>query len=142
MTKIKQSVKRRILYTLGFELISVTGTTIFFVILGYDVLHAMPFSVLISVIAVVWNFIWNTIFETIEKRINWKGRSVGNRIVHAIGFEGGLLIMLIPLMAWWLGISLLEAFIMELGLLAFFLLFTYTYNYAFDRIFGLPESAK
>lgn len=139
---MKPSIKRRIIYTAIFELISVTGTVMFFVILGHDAFQALPFSVLISLIAVAWNFIWNTVFEAIEKRAHWTGRSVVNRVVHAIGYEGGLVLMLVPLMAWWLDISLLEAFVMELGLLAFFFVFTYVYNYAFDRIFGLPESAK
>lgn len=139
---MKQDVKRRLLYTLGFELISVAGTMVFFIILGYDVFHVAWFSILISLIAVTWNFIWNTIFEAIEKKANWKGRSVGNRIVHALGFEGGLLVIIVPLMAWWLDITFPEAFLMELGLLTFFLLFTYVYNYAFDRVFGFPESAK
>jgi uncharacterized membrane protein len=28
--------------------------------------------------------------------------------MHAIGFEGGLVVMLVPLFAWWLGIGLWE----------------------------------
>ena len=44
-------------------------------------------------------------------------------------------------MAWWLGISLVEAFVLDLGFLAFFLVYTFAFNLGFDRVFGLPASA-
>ncbi len=74
--------------------------------------------------------------------ITVKGRSLKRRIAHALGFEGGLGAILIPVMAWWFGISLWEATVMEAGMLAFFLVYTYGFNWAFDRIFGLPAAAQ
>ena len=50
--------------------------------------------------------------------------------------------MLIPLMAWWFDISLWQAAVMESGLLVFFMVYTFGFNWAFDRIFGLPASAQ
>lgn len=61
-------------------------------------------------------------------------------VVHALGFEGGLAMVLVPLMAWWFDISLWEATVMEAGLLIFFLVDTYGFHWAFDRMFGLPAS--
>ena len=55
---------------------------------------------------------------------------------------GGLALMLIPMMAWWFDVGLWEATLMEAGLLVFFLVYTYAFNWAFDRIFGLPASAQ
>ena len=52
------------------------------------------------------------------------------------------LLVLIPLMAWWFGVGLWEATLMEAGLLLFFLVYTYAFNWAFDRVFGLPASAQ
>jgi uncharacterized membrane protein len=49
--------------------------------------------------------------------------------------------VLIPLMAWWFGDSLGEATVMEAGLLVFFLVYTYAFNWCFDHVFGLPASA-
>ena len=62
-------------------------------------------------------------------------------MVHGIGFEGGLVVILVPVMALWLKTSALHAFIANLGLLAFFLLYAVAFTWAFDRVFGLPESA-
>ena len=70
-----------------------------------------------------------------------KGRSVARRVAHAIGFEGGLVVILVPLVAWWLKVSLWHALLMDLGLVVFFLVYTFVFNWVFDRVFGLPASA-
>jgi uncharacterized membrane protein len=64
------------------------------------------------------------------------------RAAHAAGFEGGLVVMLVPLFAWWLEISLWQAFVLDLGLVLFFMVYTFLFSLAFDRIFGLPASAQ
>ena len=60
---------------------------------------------------------------------------------HAVGFEGGLIVFLVPAVALILGIGLGEAFLIEAGLLVFFLVYAAVYAYAFDSVFGLPDSA-
>ena len=59
-----------------------------------------------------------------------------------MGFEGGLTVLLIPVMSLWLDISPLEAFLANLGLLAFFFVYAIGFTWAFDRVFGLPASAR
>jgi hypothetical protein len=49
--------------------------------------------------------------------------------------------MLVPFFAWWLEVSLWQAFVLDLGLLLFFLVYTFVFNWVFDRVFGLPASA-
>lgn len=117
-------------------------TTVIFIVLGHDLAKSLPMALAILLIAVAWNMIWNTLFEAVERKLSWKGRSVANRVVHAIGFEGGIALTEIPVMAWWLGISFLDAFLTEFGILLFFLAYTYVFNYSFDKLFGLPESAR
>ena len=82
-----------------------------------------------STLAIVWNLTFNHLFEQGEARQSVKGRSVMRRVVHALGFEGGLAMVLIPLMAWWFGVTLWEATVMEAGLLVFFLVYTYVFNW-------------
>ncbi len=50
--------------------------------------------------------------------------------------------MLVPFFAWWLGIGLVEAFMLESGLILFFLAYTFAFTWAFDRVFGLPAGAR
>ena len=92
-------------------------------------------------IAVIWNLVFNALFERWESRQAVRGRSVRRRIAHAIGFEGGLIAFLVPMFAWGLGVSLWQALVMDLGLVVFFLVYTFVFNWAFDRVFGLPASA-
>jgi uncharacterized membrane protein len=40
--------------------------------------------------------------------------------LHALGFEGGLVLILLPLVAYWLGISLWAALVTNLALFVFF----------------------
>ena len=74
--------------------------------------------------------------------MRWVGRSIGLRIVHALGFETGLTFLLVPLFALILGISLWAALLFDLGAIVFFLVYTYVFNLAFDHVFGLPASAQ
>lgn len=136
-----QGLKRKLVYVSLFETIAIVLTTLLLMLLGHDSAHSGVVSVVISVIAVVWNLIWNYSFEAWERRQTVKGRSIRRRLVHAVGFESGLALMTIPLLAWWLSIGVFEALALDIGLLLFFLLYTFVFNWGFDRIFGLPESA-
>jgi len=98
-------------------------------------------AIVLSSIALGWSYVFNTIFEHWEARQSIRGRSLARRLVHGISFEGGLVVILIPVMALWLDISLLNAFLANLALLAFFFAYAITFTWAFDRMFGLPESA-
>lgn len=95
----------------------------------------------LSSIALAWNYVFNALFERWESRQSVRGRSLARRLVHGLGFEGGLVVMLVPVMALWLNTSAQTAFLANLGLLAFFFVFAIVFTWAFDRVFGLPESA-
>ena len=137
-----QGLKRKIVYVSLFEFFAVgLTTTTLMTLAGSDGGHSVVAAIASSTIAVIWNFIFNTLFEAWEARQSVKGRSVARRICHAVGFEGGLVAFLVPMFAWWLGISLWEAFIVDLWSVVFFLIYTFLFSLAFDRIFGLPASA-
>ncbi len=98
-------------------------------------------AVVMSSIALGWNYLFNLIFERWEARQAVRGRSAMRRLVHGLGFEGGLVFMLVPVVAFWLDISFLEAFLVDLGVFAFFLVYAIVFTWAFDSVFGLPPSA-
>ena len=139
-----QGLRRRVVFVVLYEGIAVASTSLGLAAVsgGADHLASASFvAVGSSAIAIVWNLAFNWIFERWEARQPVRGRSLGRRIAHALGFEGGLAVMLIPLVSWGLGVTLAEAFLLDLGLLGFFLFYTFAFNWAFDRIFGLPASA-
>lgn len=99
-------------------------------------------AVVMSTVALAWHYVFNHFFERWEARQAVKGRSWRRRIAHGVGFEGGLVVMLVPLMAWWLDTSLLAALIADLGILAFFFVYAVLFTWSFDRVFGLPDAAR
>jgi len=137
-----QGPKRRVIYVSLYEAIAIAVSSLIFMAIGQEAGASGVMAVAASAIAICWNLGFNYLFEKWEARQSVKGRSVLRRVVHAIGFEGGIAAMLIPLMAWWFEVSLWQAAVMEAGLLVFFMVYTFAFNWAFDRIFGLPASAQ
>jgi uncharacterized membrane protein len=137
-----QGPARRIVYVTLYELIAIGASSLgMALIYGVEPAHAAAVSVVASAVAVVWNLAFNYVFELWEARQAVRGRSIWRRVAHAVGFEGGLMAALVPLIAWWLGISLWEALVLDLGLILFFLVYTFVFNLGFDRVFGLPAAA-
>jgi uncharacterized membrane protein len=138
-----QGFKRRLVYVTLYELIAIAASTWGLAVLSdRSAGHAGVAAVAASVIAIAWNFIYNAAFEAWEARQAVRGRSLARRVAHAVGFETGLVVTLVPLFAWWLEITLWQAFVLDLGLIVFFLCYTFVFNLVFDRIFGLPASAQ
>ena len=133
---------RRVIYVALYETLAIIAASLMFMAIGQSAGHSGGMAIAASTIAIIWNVTFNTLFEKWEARQAVRGRSIARRIAHAIGFEGGLALVLIPLMAWWFNVSLWEATVMEAGLLVFFLCYTYAFNWTFDRAFGLPASAQ
>lgn len=138
-----QGIKRRVVYITLYEAIAIVAASIGLAAMsGQGLGHSGALAVIASVIAVVWNLAFNALFERWEAKQAVRGRSVWRRVAHAIGFEGGLVMFLVPTFAWWLDISLMQALVMDLGLVIFFLVYTFVFNWAFDAAFGLPASAS
>lgn len=135
--------RRRVIYVALYELIAIAAATAgLALVAGQSAGHSGVVAVAASAIAIVWNIAFNWAFERWEARQSVKGRSVRRRIAHAIGFEGGLVFILVPLFAWWFQVTLWQALVMDLGLVVFFLCYTFVFNWVFDAVFGLPLSAQ
>ena len=138
-----QGVKRKITYVLLFEFFALLMMTVIFKLFSeQDLAHSGALGVITMVIAILWNLVYNTGFEYWEKHRARRGRSLKRRIVHAVGFETGLMAITLPIFAWWLQLSLVEAFWLDAGLTLLFTLFTFVYNWCFDRVWGLPLAAQ
>lgn len=138
-----QGIKRRVVYVGLYELVAIVLSALLLEwITGAGAAHSVGIAVAASAVAIGWNLVFNYGFERWEQRRGNQGRSIGIRLLHALGFEGGLVIFLVPIIALWLDVSLLEALLMDLGLLAFFLLYTFVFNWVFDEVFGLPAAVS
>ncbi len=136
-----QGIKRKIVYVTLYEALAILFATLGLALLsGQGMAHSGALSVMASAIAVVWNFIYNTAFERWEARQTSRERTVVRRVLHAAGFEVGLVLALVPTIAWWLDIGLLHAFVLDLWLIVFFLVYTFVFTWCFDRVFGPPAA--
>ena len=79
----------------------------------------------IAWIALVWNMIYNAGFDRLENRYGLT-RNLRLRVIHAFGFELGLILIVIPLAAWWLNISLWQAFVLDIALVLFYLPYAFS----------------
>jgi len=135
--------RRKIVYAVSFETLGTLVASVALMLMSdADAGSSLALSILTATIALSWSYVFNTGFEAWEARQPVKGRSLKRRTVHALLFEGGLVLICIPVMAWWLWVGYLEALVYEAGLIALFIAYTYAFTWGFDRVFGLPASAR
>ena len=135
--------RRKILYAISFESFGIAVASLGLLAMSdASAAQSLVLSTLTASIALIWSFGYNSLFEAWEARQPTKGRSGTRRAAHALLFEGGLVILMVPVMAWWLGVGLVQALAYEAGLIALFIAYTYLFTWAFDRLFGLPASAR
>ena len=137
-----QGVKRKLVYVGGYEVLGlVLGTSVMTLLTGNSLSSTGPLAIIISVVCTSWNMGYNYLFEAWESRQKDRTRTVWRRILHAVGFQITLVCFLVPLIAWWLNISLVHAFLLDIVFIVYVPFYTLAYNWAFDKIFGLPASA-
>ena len=105
-----------------------------------DLARTGALGIFFSILAMVWNMVYNHWFDVLLVR---NGRNPAQRgfllrVVHAVLFEAGFIVISVPAIAWWLSLSLLKALAMDFGFTLFYLGYTYVYNWVYDRIFSYP----
>ncbi|MEM0552718.1 MULTISPECIES: PACE efflux transporter [Aeromonas] len=130
----------RIRQAIGFEVIGLfIAAPLASWATGIHLSHMGPLALFFSVMATLWNYIYNIgVDKLLLKYQGHTYKNVWQRVVHAIGFEGGLLTVALPAMAWWLNVSMLEALVLDLGFVAFYLVYAFVYNWVYDKVFPIP----
>jgi len=129
-----KSFKERVLHALLFELI---GVLLFAPglawVLGQPLGKMGAMTVMISTVAMLWNMVFNAGFDRLRARLGF-AMTLKARALHALSFETGLIVAVVPLAAWWLSISVWEALLLDIGLLLLFLPYTMLFNMAWDKV--------
>jgi uncharacterized membrane protein len=93
-----------------------------------------------ATLAMVWNYIYNYGFDRLLLRLRGDTqKSMPMRVLHAVLFELGLLIALMPLIAWYLDVSLWQALVMDVSFALFYMGYAFVFNLAYDRVFPLQS---
>ncbi|MFJ7313947.1 multidrug/biocide efflux PACE transporter [Pseudomonas sp. NPDC098747] len=130
----QKSITERIFQAVGFELLAILiCTPLLAWIMKKPLLDMGAVTVLIAMLALGWNVVFNRFFDRMLERMN-VAHNAWVRVVHALLFEGGLIVMGVPLIAWWLSVSLWQAFLLDIGVLLFFLPYTYVYHWGYDVV--------
>jgi uncharacterized membrane protein len=133
----------RIRQAISFELIGILIVTPLFS-WGFDhPLGDMGVLVVIgATIATAWNYLFNLIFDhVLVARRGHSQKSMPDRFAHAALFEGTLLVLLLPIFAWWLDVSLVEALLMEVSFALFYMAYAFVFTWGYDSLFP-PQPAR
>lgn len=131
-----KSITERVFQAVGFELLAIViCTPLLAWVMDKPMLDMGVVTMAIAVLALAWNVLFNGMFDRLLTRLAIV-RTAWVRVVHALLFEGGLVALGVPLIAWWLDISLWQAFVLDIGVLLFFLPYTYVYHWGYDVLRG------
>ena len=131
----------RLRHAIGFELIGLLiAAPLASWATGIHLNHMGPLAIFFSLLATGWNYVYNLgVDKLLLKYQGHTYKSMWQRVIHTLGFEGGLLLVAMPVMSLWLGISLLEAFVLDLGFVVFYLIYAFVYNWGYDKVFPIPR---
>ena len=129
----------RIRHAVGFEIIAlILSIPIMSFFFSFDIKDIGVIAIVGSIMATIWNYGFNIVFDkgmVRFKRSTFKTRAI--RVLHVLLFESGLLMLYLPMVAWYLGISLWQALIMDASLVGFYLAYNFSYNWAYDKMFPI-----
>jgi len=110
-------------------------------VLERQVLDVGLLSIMLSLKAMLVNLIYNWLFDLWDVRAGRipTERSLVGRVVHAVGFECGLVLTSLPIVIWWLGLTILQALIMDVAVTAIVVAYTIVFGWYYDRIFPIPQ---
>jgi uncharacterized membrane protein len=129
-----KSFVERIVHAVGFEAIAVMiCAPLGAWLLNRSMVQVGALAVMLSTVAMVWNMVYNTVFDRLWP-VSRVARNLKVRVLHAVGFEAGFILIGVPIAAWMLNITWGQAFMLELGFFLFFLPYTMLYNWLYDTL--------
>ena len=131
----------RIRHAISFELIGLLLVTpLGALAFGMPLAEIGVVTVFSATIATLWNYLYNLLFDHALLRLTGRlAKTVWTRVLHAVLFEAGLLAILMPFIAWYLEVSLMQAFLLDLSFAVFYLVYAFVFNWVYDWIFPIPE---
>ncbi len=130
----RKTITERFVHALAFELLAIAiCAPLGAWLMDRSAMHMGLLTLTISLIAMSWNMVFNALFDRAERLWRFQ-RNLGVRAAHAGLFELGLLLLTVPLIAWWLDMSLRQALLLDLGLVLFFVPYSMAFNWCYDQL--------
>jgi len=136
-----RTTRDRIRHAISFEVIGLAIVTPLAAWAFDKPLHDIGIVGFVSAtLATGWNYLYNLMFDHAMQRIRGSTlKTTPIRLLHTVMFEAGLLVVLLPFIAWYLSIGLWKALLMDISFAIFYMVYAFVFNWAYDRLFPLPE---
>ncbi|GAB2458345.1 multidrug/biocide efflux PACE transporter [Comamonas humi] len=124
----------RAIHAVGFELIAIAiCAPVAAWWLDRPIAQAGAISLLLATLAMLWNAVYSMMFDRLwpPARIH---RDLKLRLLHAGGFELGIVAFGVPLAAAVMQLPLMQALALEFGFILFMFPYTVAYNWAYDGL--------
>lgn len=130
----------RLRHAISFELIGLALVTpLASWVFGHPLGDMGLVALVSATLATIWTYQFNLGFDHAMLRLRGDVRKTPRiRILHAALFEIGLMLVLLPYIIWSLGISLIEAVVMDLSFTVFYFFYALGFNWGYDLLFPLP----
>ncbi len=134
----RDRVRHAVLFELiALGLVAPLGGLVF----GIEVAQFGVVALVSTTLAMLWNYAYNLGFDHALVWLRLPVRkTLALRILHALLFEAGLLLLLVPFIAWYLAVPLGQAFLMDLSLAGFYLVYAFVFNWLYDLAVPLPAA--
>ncbi|MGF6147699.1 Predicted membrane protein [Kingella potus] len=126
-------IYERIFHSVLYEISSVAFAALVLLAFTDHRIGAVSGAMLAVITAsMLWNFVFNILFDRIVKgRRELRGPRI--RLVHTLLFEGGLVLLTTPILAYMLDLTLVQAFVTDIGITLAVMAYTYVFNWAYDH---------
>ncbi|SPL71546.1 chlorhexidine efflux PACE transporter AceI [Acinetobacter stercoris] len=126
--------KRRLVHALSYEII-----LLIIIAIALSFIFEVPLEVTgtlgvaMAVTSVFWNMVFNHFFEKFERKYKLR-RTIAVRLLHAVGFEGGLLLATVPMVAYAMQMTIWHALVLDFGMTMCILVYTFIFQWCYDHI--------
>ena len=136
-----RTFRDRLRHAISFEILGLLIITpIAALVMAEDLAHIGVVTAGSATLAMIWTYIYNWGFDLALQRLTGTTQKTPlARVLNAVLFELGLLMVLMPFIAWWMQVSLWEALVMDLAFALFYMGYALVFNWGYDRLFPLPE---
>lgn len=107
---------------------------------GVPLAESVALLAVLALVAAIWNGSFNTAFDWVEGRVTGRTadrRPLPLRLVHALLFEVGLLLLTLPVIIAWTGLGWVEALVADIGLALAYTVYALLFNIGYDRLFPI-----
>ena len=139
-----RTARERIIHALLFELIAVlTITPLGALLFGIPMHDFGVLAIVSTALAVIWTYVFNLGFDhAMHWHLKTTAKSWPVRVLHAVLFEAGLMLLFVPVIVWFLDITFWQAFTIDLSMSGFYLVYAFAFNWIYDIAVPVQERDK